>query len=277
MNSQTLNNPENDQPLFFEEDFGIRMLLQMGWKEGQGIGKNPLSYQTELYEIKPRAPGAGLGSTTEFDRIKLQKTETEKVDKNAEEKSRIFVISGKHKGTFGILKETKENKQCVVEINGYNFVMQIENISFDFPIENKFEMSPKNNGPENLKLENEELGNLEKEGLKWATSHLTVRIASKKYQEGKYYLKKGTILDVLSSRIILLIEGGEILEDIKERYLETIIPGLNENVLILKGKFKHQTGKLVKRNKKENLVWVQVDNSSEICELKQEDCCAFEK
>ncbi len=42
--------------------FGYKMLGKMGWKEGQKIGKNPLSYIEDIKDVESRRMGLGLGA-----------------------------------------------------------------------------------------------------------------------------------------------------------------------------------------------------------------------
>jgi ribosomal protein S4E len=86
------------------------------------------------------------------------------------------------------------------------------------------------------------------------------RVISKKIENGKLYNKKLRVIDVLndskfsatpinsSSHLIVYTE-------LREKDIETVIPkDQNEEVLILKGEFKGETGKILSRDRKKDEV-----------------------
>ena len=70
-----------------------------------------------------------------------------------------------------------------------------------------------------------------------------------------------------SSRSLTVYDG------IREKDLETILPKINdEEVVVLKGEHKGETGKILSRDKKKDEVIVQV-GLTDIVKLSQDDIC----
>ena len=73
-----------------------------------------------------------------------------------------------------------------------------------------------------------------------------VRIVSKSFQGGKYYLKKASVIDVLTPRTcVLQLEGGEVLTDVPQRALETALPKRGGAVTVLAGEHRGQRGTML--------------------------------
>lgn len=81
------------------ESFGTAMLRGMGWKSGEGIGKNPKLVTTVVHEVRPA--GMGLGA----DKIALQrqggKVKKEEEEIKIEKGSFVKIIAGKRSNTYG--------------------------------------------------------------------------------------------------------------------------------------------------------------------------------
>jgi G patch domain/KOW motif-containing protein len=75
------------------------------------------------------------------------------------------------------------------------------------------------------------------EPVKWLRPNLRVRIVSKSLRGGKFYRKKGRVDDIVSStRVSLLMDDGQLVDDVRERDVETLVPAVQGTpVLILSG------------------------------------------
>ena len=94
--------------------------------------------------------------------------------------------------------------------------------------------------------------------LKWILHGIKLKIVNKKYKDGKYYLTEGTVGDIITPEIFSFIaEKGEALEDLREKDVETVIPKLQNKIIILSGKFKGSVGILLERSKSKNEVVVK--------------------
>ena len=102
------------------EHFGMAMLRGMGWKEGQGIGKNGKLIAPVEAHLRPK--GLGLGA----DRSQAASEKNKKSDKkNVEEDedldmkkgSYCVVVSGKHKDLYGVVEGVDEdNARLVIKL-----------------------------------------------------------------------------------------------------------------------------------------------------------------
>lgn len=70
----------------------------------------------------------------------------------------------------------------------------------------------------------------------WLCPHIVVRIISKKFEGGKYYNKKGHIVDVFGkNECTVQLPGGALVEGIQQTGLETVIPKAGGKVMIVNG------------------------------------------
>jgi hypothetical protein len=108
--------------------------------------------------------------------------------------------------------------------------------------------------------------------LKWVIPNIKVRIISKKRLEGKYYNTKAFVNDIIDAyNFTVVTNDGQVHSDFKEKDLETIIPKLNEDVIILSGENKGEVGKLLSRDKKNDKVIVQLYTDMNIVNLSQDE------
>ncbi|XAR50961.1 hypothetical protein NMG60_11005435 [Bertholletia excelsa] len=84
----------------------------------------------------------------------------------------------------------------------------------------------------------------------WLTSHIRVRIISKKLEGGRLYLKKGEVVDVVGPTTcdISMDESRELIQGVDQDLLETALPRRGGAVVVLYGKHKGVYGSLVERN-----------------------------
>uniref|UniRef100_A0A7S0RN92 G-patch domain-containing protein n=1 Tax=Pyramimonas obovata TaxID=1411642 RepID=A0A7S0RN92_9CHLO len=87
-------------------------------------------------------------------------------------------------------------------------------------------------------------------GPTWLVTRINVKIVSKTLEGGRFYLKKGEIVDVTGrySCSVLLEQTGKVVHDIAQRHLETALPKSGGRILVVSGKLKGQRGKLIERN-----------------------------
>ena len=248
-----------------EETFGMKMLKKMGWENGKKIGKNPLTYMSEIKEIKKRKKGLGLGADNN-QAIKNANANNNEKQKNPEFKlhQKIIVIDGKHKKMKGIIKKIEE-ENLIIQINNQNLKIPKKYIKILSKINHK------NFGKNKNKNKNKEL---KKEKEKWVKNDLKIRIRSKKFGKGIYYLKKGIIIDIYNEDITILIDNN-IVKGFKQKHLETLLPKINSNVFVVKGKWENKIGKLIKRDKKKNLVIIFLEETQSMVTLTQNEVCDF--
>jgi G patch domain/KOW motif-containing protein len=210
-----------------KRNMGLKMLQGMGWKEGRKVGKNPVTYLEKPIELKTRPKGLGLGATTKEELINKMIGKEEKKEVNEKDiviNEEVQIVNGKHKGIKGIVVNVEkeydnltgecfQHEETVVslEINGVVVKTKrkdVVKISQVKGIEREERKKDKKKKKKKKK---------EKKKEPWVRAGLKVRIKSKKYHKGKYYLKKGLVLDKINKKCIVQLESGDILEDMKGR------------------------------------------------------------
>ncbi|KAI9023311.1 DExH-box splicing factor binding site-domain-containing protein [Hyaloraphidium curvatum] len=115
----------------------------------------------------------------------------------------------------------------------------------------------------------------------WLHPHLIVRVISKKLAFGDLYKRKLAVADVTRPGYATLrSDAGELYEDVSERDLETVVPGLNERVMVVAANSKQagavmgQLGTVVQKDKDKERVVVQFEPDLHIAELSFDDVCS---
>lgn len=205
------------------------MLHKMGWKEGEKIGRNPLSYRQELHTIEPRAPGLGLGALSKQNINQDNQTNDKSKSTGANELKKygsVYVIKGRHKGIKGVLIRI-ENDLCVLEVNEEEIVLPADYVSAEY-----------------VKIDNNSTNKIKRE-RDWLHKNISVRIISKKYKDGVYYRKKGKIVDCVDRTTFICLDNGEFLEEVKEKYLEPFVTSESVFVYVVKGAHKGKVGEVL--------------------------------
>ncbi|XP_022156945.1 protein MOS2 [Momordica charantia] len=113
--------------------------------------------------------------------------------------------------------------------------------------------------------------------LSWLTSHIRVRIISKDFKGGKFYLKKGEIVDVVGPSICdVSIDGSrELVQGVSQDLLETALPRRGGPVLVLYGKHKGVYGSLVDRDLDKETGVVRDADSHELLNVRLEQIAEY--
>jgi G patch domain/KOW motif-containing protein len=261
----------------------------MGWSEGKIVGKNQSKKQykeqkeilTKPIQFVSRPKGLGLGSVPKKEVLDLIR-DGKIVDNNdlvAKAKrgyvllgdgedsnvintgsegddskitkfgDKVYIIGGKYKDLVGLLKfvdEDTEIAELELELNGMTVKIPVKHIR---KFKAKSEMKKKFKKPKKAKKDKKP----KNKNLTWIVPGIRLKIVSKKYQNGKYFLKTGSVSDILTPEIFVFITDGKMyLEDLREKHMQTLIPKLGNQVKILKGCHKGKIGILHSRSKKEN-------------------------
>eukprot|EP00698_Gefionella_okellyi_P022365 TRINITY_DN7404_c0_g1_i1.p1 TRINITY_DN7404_c0_g1~~TRINITY_DN7404_c0_g1_i1.p1 ORF type:complete len:491 (-),score=116.16 TRINITY_DN7404_c0_g1_i1:110-1582(-) len=88
----------------------------------------------------------------------------------------------------------------------------------------------------------------------WLCPAIRVRVIGKKFENGKYYNKKGIVLDVPGAGLCTLNIDGKIVDEVPERVLETVMPSVGQQVKIVYGKHKNKLAELLGRDRDTCLV-----------------------
>jgi hypothetical protein len=125
----------------------------------------------------------------------------------------------------------------------------------------------------------------------WLHTGIRVKIISKKIDDhGRHYLSKGTVLDVYfpsgpssssssstSSKVASIrLDSGVVLQEIKEKYLETVLPkSVGDSCLILTGEHRGETATLLEKDYDRNEVTIQLTEEMEIVLLAMDSVAAL--
>eukprot|EP00826_Nyctotherus_ovalis_P052934 TRINITY_DN679_c0_g2_i4.p1 TRINITY_DN679_c0_g2~~TRINITY_DN679_c0_g2_i4.p1 ORF type:complete len:312 (-),score=86.49 TRINITY_DN679_c0_g2_i4:159-1094(-) len=275
--------PETNYSRGSIEGFGIAQLCKQGYVEGQSMGRNGLSKPIEFI---PRHFRLGLGATplpsmrisggTQSEGGEREKGELkssnykytgEKIKSKTTPGTGIVINKGKYEGMHGRVLglEKDSNTILVIELlaNDERVKVSKENVSIA-------EEKPKKSPPR-------EKHKRKKRELRWVLPGILIRVVSKEYEGGRYYNKKLGVEDVPNKwSFTLVTESGNFLEDLAEDDIETVMPHLMEDVIILKESNRGEIGKLIMRDKKKNIVKIQLyDKPDTVLQCTQDDCCAL--
>jgi G patch domain/KOW motif-containing protein len=93
----------------------------------------------------------------------------------------------------------------------------------------------------------------------WLRPGITVRIVSKSLGE-KYYRKKVKVVDVVAGDICtIMLDSGRILENIRQRQVETVIPDVGRRVVVVLGRDRGKVGKLLQKSTSKETAVVQFE------------------
>eukprot|EP01116_Phalansterium_solitarium_P017797 TRINITY_DN4479_c0_g1_i1.p1 TRINITY_DN4479_c0_g1~~TRINITY_DN4479_c0_g1_i1.p1 ORF type:complete len:595 (+),score=222.38 TRINITY_DN4479_c0_g1_i1:195-1979(+) len=113
----------------------------------------------------------------------------------------------------------------------------------------------------------------------WLRPHLVVRIVSKSLDNGRFYLKKGVIVDVIGSQVCSVqVDGSRQLVEAKQRMLETVIPKkANQKVMIVEGPDRGRKGRFMEKTKEkdEERAVVQLAGSLSVKSYSLDFVCEF--
>lgn len=266
----------------------------MGWKKGQGVGRSKKNALLKPIQFNPRPPGLGLGSIPKKEILEKIKngeiiTNRDLVNTNHEHYKligdddglgsennmvkfgdKVKIYKGKYEGLDAVLKEVNEDERFAVVELGLNQ----KNVKVALRHLRKFKKKKLNEKVKEAKMKKVKKKKKKKfKPLEWITVGIKLKIVSRKYEKGKFYLETGVVSDILTPEVFTFVtDQGQILDDLKEKQMQTVMPKKGMNVKILKGEYKGKIAALVERRKKDNAVKVQLSEDGRIVELTQDDC-----
>eukprot|EP01117_Protostelium_nocturnum_P010357 TRINITY_DN3725_c0_g1_i1.p1 TRINITY_DN3725_c0_g1~~TRINITY_DN3725_c0_g1_i1.p1 ORF type:complete len:460 (+),score=196.89 TRINITY_DN3725_c0_g1_i1:152-1531(+) len=297
------------------ENFGAAYLGGLGWSKGAPIGKTNAAVFKPVEFKRRNAPGqrTGMGAQISEDFVPpggkmthRQREEKEKKEKKEKERFapgvRVEITGGKHSGLKArIVSVEGTDVNLKLHSSSENVRTSLKNI---IPLDEK----PSSNREENRSSEsnnnnnrsssnnNDNSRSSSKSSSKssssngsskpssssqqtWLNSGLVVRIVSKDFKEGAYYLKKAIIMEVLSSRecTVQLLENSKRTLDVTRSMLETVIPKADEKVMIVGGEDYGSLGTYKQKNKykDKSVAVVQLADELEFREYDLDHVCQY--
>ena len=234
-----------------------------------GLGADPAPNKKENNKkyIKPgesrEAPATMVLAKGPEGQSRNVKTLDEKLLKleepGAREGKRMCVVEGRHRGLTGrVLKVVKQEgrsdrAQLELDSSGETVTIRTSELADLGTRDADKAMGKKDDregGKKRERGDRDDAGGKQKrekrEEPAWLFASTRVRIVSKSFQGGKYYLKKASVIDVLTPRTcVLQLEGGEVLTDVPQRALETALPKRGGAVTVLAGEHRGQRGTML--------------------------------
>lgn len=112
----------------------------------------------------------------------------------------------------------------------------------------------------------------------WLLPGIRVKVVDKKAFKGRVYLKKGTVIDVISPTVcdIYIDDFKEVFQHVSQEQLETSVPRQKgATVMVVAGKYKQCLGQLLHRSKHSEYVAVQVHDENDVQKLHLDDVAEY--
>lgn len=112
----------------------------------------------------------------------------------------------------------------------------------------------------------------------WLFVGLIVKVLNKSLGDGKYYKKKGKIKKITDTYLadVVMLDSSDLIK-IDQEELETVIPAIDKEILIVKGKYRGQTGVLTALNVDAFSVSVKLAKGEHVANLPYEHVCKIER
>ncbi|KAJ4921318.1 hypothetical protein JOQ06_022682 [Pogonophryne albipinna] len=239
------------------EAYGIAMLKGMGWNKEEGIGRTFKQHVMPI-ESQLRPKGLGLGA----DRAAIKDLEPTKHKRPPK--------PGAHKELYGKIEGLDpDNARVVVKLAIGGRSATISQHAVKLVGRTEYEKNCKD--LTRLKSSQDRDKPPVKEARRpppppsWLQRDLKVRFIDKSFKGGKYYNSKMCVEDVLSpSTCICRTDEGRLIDDVKQGMLETIIPKLeSESIMVVLGEHRGQVGRILQRDKNKCRAMVQLDRHEE--------------
>ncbi|GMS96307.1 hypothetical protein PENTCL1PPCAC_18482 [Pristionchus entomophagus] len=293
------------------ESFGLAILRGCGWKDGEGIGKNPQKVAMRLLERRPK--GLGLGATP--------KTVDKKKEKNGDKKdevsqhikmgSLIKVTQGSHKGAYAkVDSRDDDNSSLVARLALGGRVVRVSLFACYAVSQKEFDKEGKVLNREEYDKEKRRIDK-EKEKYEekrrdrdderkkekrrddrsereyerrkeddmevWVRVDCRVRMISEDYKKGKHMDEKMRVVDVADRKNITLEDdSGRQHYNIRQSWLETVMPrNVGEKVVILRGRNRGAKGVMRAKDREDETLQVSLVPTHEIVKVSFDDACMW--
>ncbi|KAL1285603.1 G patch domain and KOW motifs-containing protein [Trichinella pseudospiralis] len=283
-------------------DYGKAILKGLGWSEGKGIGKTHQKVVAVIHST-PRPKGLGLGAV-------LPSVKKQKIDESGKTEDLSLKIgalvrwNSNHNGTlYGkIISMDEDNSRVMCQtalskktvslsqfsitvvtageyaakakcINQSKFEEYKQKSKNDNNVNNSVHIST---GVELLKNEKSQTSESQISRPRgWVYPQIRVRFVDRNFAKGKFYKLKAYVDDVVAHGCCTLVfDNGEVLENIRESQIETVIPRQEQSsVMVVCGTFRGQLGRIVHRDTRNCRVLVALAENT--VELSYDDVCEY--
>ncbi|XP_050234757.1 protein MOS2-like [Mercurialis annua] len=298
------------------DEFGAAILAGYGWCEGRGIGKNAKQdVKVKPYSKRTDREGLGFVATPRVKNndVKIRDTIPNRVSdsSNSENVKRgrerdagdgdgffvgkdvrviaggkdIYGLKGRISKRLGVdlvvLKFADYERDVDMLISGIadlgsreeeKCLRKLKALQIDSKHKHIGESSK--GSRESVRRDN---GQVRDERKQWLTNHIRVRVISKQLKGGRFYLKKGKVVDVVSPNVcdIFIDETKELVQGVDQDLLETVLPRRGGHVLVLYGKHKGAYGGLMEKDLDRGTGVIQDSDTREFLNVKLEQIAEY--
>ncbi|XP_044501888.1 protein MOS2-like [Mangifera indica] len=225
------------------EDFGAALLAGLGWYEGRGLGKNPKG-NVQIKQTEKKSFVSDYAIASKDNRIEEKRTDTNGGDrKDNPIKHQSQESEDRDRENRNGSQKHRESKQRGSINNGSERSSRKGE-----------KRGSSNDGRKKRSRESEKrVSNGDEERVSWLRRNIRVKIISKEFEKGRFYLKKGEVVEVVGTSCnILMDDARELLKGVDQDLLETALPRSKGGVVVLYGKHKGVYGTLVDREMDRN-------------------------
>ncbi|XP_068953354.1 G-patch domain and KOW motifs-containing protein [Petaurus breviceps papuanus] len=265
------------------EAYGLAMLRGMGWKPGEGIGRTFKQVVTPR-ENALRPKGLGLGASLappsgppagHRDGESQQEPEAAGLAPGGA----VLVLSGPHRGLYGQVQGLDpDNARAVVKLAPAGLVATLsEHVLRPVPrreLERRAAPAEKKGRKRpRPPAEPQE----QQPAPHWLRRDLRVRCVDRRLHGGRYYRAKMTVEDVVGpDTCVCRTDEGRLLEGLRERMLETLIPREDKAwVMVVLGPHRGRLGRLLTRDTERARALVQLQEGDAVLQLDYEAVCQY--
>lgn len=296
------------------EKFGEALLRGMGWEKGKPVGRNPRgTVEAREYVRRPDRLGLGAQPKEILDKKKRKNRmdpsdrsnphmvmidedgkvrHTKTLDEKLVEREklglyvgkRVAIMDGPHEGMSGKIVALEKRQSSMVarvklELSGETIPVSSHLLGNISEVQAGRGLSGQEEEDSKVARATESILKQESHSgrsrrTSWLVPNIRVRIIDKRLAKGRYYLKKGHIVDVISpnSCDVVLDDGARHLSDVHQESLETVIPRVaGTPVRVLRGEHSRETAKLVSRDSSRGTVTVQLNTDYSLQTFRMDD------
>lgn len=283
--------PESDDSAYERvaiEDFGNAMLLGMGWRPGENDG-------AKVVELARRPERLGLGATAQLpksdgkpsnDRNRIDPKFT-KASQFIPDGTRVQIVSGEHEGMLGRIRRlSTDEREYIVELDNDEHVRVYLKEVEVYKGEKKRSLPEPRSAPQPKRYQSAEIIHEEqptqhhseprRDTKLWVTPFVRVKVQSKRFRDGKYYCKKGVVEDIVhGTRCAIRLDDGQVIDDIEQADLETVIPAVGGRVMVVRGPDTGIRGVIREKDSSKQLVYVQIDDELDVLKFSMDDVAEY--
>jgi G patch domain/KOW motif-containing protein len=137
------------------------------------------------------------------------------------------------------------------------------------------EENPSKKKEQKLEKSEKQLPKDQPPAVPWIREGIRVKLISKKVGNANSYLQKGTVIAVHQrGEGTVRFDNGQLLEAVKEKYLETVLASTGSACVVLLGKNKGETATLLEKHSERNIAVIQLTDSLEVAEISMDNIAA---